>query len=210
MLKIALAASGLALAAPGHAATIIYTDEASFIAAAGGSAALEDFNDSALASPLTSIMSTNGSFQGNHYTDTLGGGAATSFAFSSAIDAFGGFFNLSPGGPGSGVALLLDGVTPLGTGVEIPNGSGADSFWGFVTDTPFTSVRLVEGSQLGNEPGERYDVDNLRFGLAAGAPVTPAIPEPASWALMVVGFGLLGGLLRRREKTDAPRLRLGY
>jgi hypothetical protein len=28
-------------------------------------------------------------------------------------------------------------------------------------------------------------------------------PEPASWALMLVGFGALGAALRRRRRTTA-------
>jgi hypothetical protein len=31
---------------------------------------------------------------------------------------------------------------------------------------------------------------------------TSAAPEPASWALMVGGFGLVGGAMRRRQRTD--------
>ncbi len=31
-----------------------------------------------------------------------------------------------------------------------------------------------------------------------------AVPEPASWAMMITGFGLAGGVMRRR-KTDAKR-----
>jgi Concanavalin A-like lectin/glucanases superfamily/PEP-CTERM motif len=30
-------------------------------------------------------------------------------------------------------------------------------------------------------------------------PVTPAVPEPASWALLIAGFGLVGGAMRRRS-----------
>jgi hypothetical protein len=103
---------------------------------------------------------------------------------------------------------MLDGLTPLGTGVEVPNGSGAGSFWGFITDAPFTSVQLVKGTQVGNENDERYNLDDLRLALPGGS-VTPAVPEPASWALMVIGFGFLGALLRRRESKGA-RLRLSY
>jgi len=29
----------------------------------------------------------------------------------------------------------------------------------------------------------------------------PGVPEPATWAMMIIGFGLLGGLLRRRRRT---------
>lgn len=42
--------------------------------------------------------------------------------------------------------------------------------------------------------GEQFIMDNLQFTLGAGP-----IPEPASWALMVTGFGLVGATLRRRS-----------
>lgn len=29
----------------------------------------------------------------------------------------------------------------------------------------------------------------------------PAAPEPAAWALMIVGFGLVGGAMRRSAKS---------
>ena len=35
---------------------------------------------------------------------------------------------------------------------------------------------------------------------------TASVPEPASWALMLVGFGGLGALLRRRRGQPAPAL----
>ena len=30
---------------------------------------------------------------------------------------------------------------------------------------------------------------------------TPSVPEPASWAMMVGGFGVVGGALRGRRKA---------
>ena len=33
--------------------------------------------------------------------------------------------------------------------------------------------------------------------------ITASVPEPASWAMMLVGFGALGGVLRRRRTTVA-------
>lgn len=32
---------------------------------------------------------------------------------------------------------------------------------------------------------------------------TPAVPEPATWALMLAGFGLIGAALRRRQRRHA-------
>jgi hypothetical protein len=42
-------------------------------------------------------------------------------------------------------------------------------------------------------------IDNVRIGEGAGA----AVPEPASWALMIAGFGLAGAALRRRRTALA-------
>lgn len=41
---------------------------------------------------------------------------------------------------------------------------------------------------------------NLVFTIN-GAPPTGSVPEPASWAMMIAGFGLVGGALRNRRKT---------
>jgi hypothetical protein len=34
---------------------------------------------------------------------------------------------------------------------------------------------------------------------------TPAVPEPATWAMMLLGFGMTGWMLRRRPITRRPR-----
>jgi PEP-CTERM motif len=39
--------------------------------------------------------------------------------------------------------------------------------------------------------------------LKQGAAVTPAVPEPATWGMMLVGFGVAGVALRRRGRTTA-------
>ncbi|MHA6723269.1 PEPxxWA-CTERM sorting domain-containing protein [Sphingomonas sp. RS2018] len=35
------------------------------------------------------------------------------------------------------------------------------------------------------------------------APTTGAVPEPTTWAMMIAGFGLIGGAMRRRKATLA-------
>lgn len=47
-------------------------------------------------------------------------------------------------------------------------------------------------------------IDNLRVsGTAIGSPgdtpVIPAVPEPATWATMILGFAMIGGMARRRR-----------
>lgn len=38
---------------------------------------------------------------------------------------------------------------------------------------------------------------------STAVPLAIAVPEPASWALMIVGFGGVGALMRRRRETHA-------
>jgi hypothetical protein len=43
--------------------------------------------------------------------------------------------------------------------------------------------------------------------IATNAVVTPvaliaAVPEPATWGLLIVGFGLIGGVIRRRQQAN--------
>ena len=43
---------------------------------------------------------------------------------------------------------------------------------------------------------EEYDV-NWEF-RSTYSPISGGVPEPATWAMMIVGFGMVGGLARRR------------
>lgn len=46
-------------------------------------------------------------------------------------------------------------------------------------------------------------VDDVTVNLRPAAVTPGAVPEPASWALMIGGFGAVGGLLRRRRGRGA-------
>jgi hypothetical protein len=44
------------------------------------------------------------------------------------------------------------------------------------------------------------------YGTITASPAPGAVPEPASWAMMIVGFGLVGAVLRRRAQATGPSL----
>lgn len=67
------------------------------------------------------------------------------------------------------------------TGISVGHGGGAGAFHAFADNLTVTGVN---GSTTYN------------FDLTANA---GAVPEPASWALMIVGVGAVGGAMRRRK-----------
>lgn len=207
---VGLAASLAVFATPAAAATTVYTNVADFQSALTGDTVLEDFRDSHWASPLESIVSANGHRQGNHWEDEITSKDTTTFNFSSLINGFGGDFNASAGGHGPGITVLLfngtDQVDSFDLG--IPNGDG-NSFWGFVSDEAFDAVKLVLGTPdsygtqgFGKKPNkstEVYKLDDLRFGTIQD--VAGGVPEPSTWIMMILGFGLIGGVMRKRQQA---------
>lgn len=105
--------------------------------------------------------------------------------FSGGVSAFGGnFFGSDIAGgyvPDATVLLTaVDGSTLTYTLA----GATTDSFLGFVSDTPLTSV------VLGTDGGEYWPTANN---------VVLAVPEPATYGMLLAGIGLLGAAARRRR-----------
>jgi hypothetical protein len=71
--------------------------------------------------------------------------------------------------------------------------------------SPLSANRLALVIDLTGLGGVSDDIgmDNIRFGQRLET--VGAVPEPASWAMMIAGFGLTGGAMRRR-----PRARLRF
>lgn len=85
-------------------------------------------------------------------------------------------------------------------------GSG-QTFWCLQTSACFSATAPAEGLR-GTLPFEPESIA-LRHGnqvIASVAPVGPptgGVPEPAGWALMILGFSAVGALLRRRATATA-------
>jgi hypothetical protein len=78
-------------------------------------------------------------------------------------------------------------------GTAFEQQTSGDGFFGFTSDTPFT--RIVFKPRTNS--GFRMTMDNVSYSA-----VPTGVPEPASWAMMIAGFGLAGAAMRAR-----PRLR---
>lgn len=57
-------------------------------------------------------------------------------------------------------------------------------------------VGTITGINFASNGQNAFEFDNVVLG-------TSAVPEPASWALMIGGVGLVGGALRRRKQSNA-------
>jgi hypothetical protein len=68
-------------------------------------------------------------------------------------------------------------------------------FVGYVSATPFTTLTFNRHALA--TVGDSFSVDNLTFSSSA------AVPEPASWAMLIAGFGLVGAMARRRRERLA-------
>jgi hypothetical protein len=60
-------------------------------------------------------------------------------------------------------------------------------------------IRWFDTDNSGSDDG--MAIDDLTMTLTTAA--APSVPEPASWAMMLSGFGLMGATLRRHRRTTA-------
>ncbi len=125
----------------------------------------------------------NNAFYGN--APTING---SSFSGSSPCGAFsGGAFSTRLGTTGTGSNCLTPSASPWTTyniGFQASN-SGA--------------FRLIFGDQSVGGDNQGALLDNISLSIAA-------VPEPATWAMMILGFGFIGASLRRRKAASVPLL----
>ncbi len=107
-----------------------------------------------------------------------------------------------------------DGLTLLGSGFGFGDNILSTGFFSVNTAPELASLFTALGSgtlaySLSDvDPFDNfYDftrgVDGGLINVGTGPIVTPGgVPEPAAWAMMLAGFGLVGGAMRRRQKVS--------
>ena len=112
--------------------------------------------------------------------------------------------NLSQSGPGNSYAPLTGAVArgTLGYGTG-PFGDSTYNVSFALPDAALTSIRFVGATNEAaidftgqtTNGNEAYGIDNV---VLSGQRLAGSVPEPASWAMMLLGFGSLGAAMRRK------------
>lgn len=91
-------------------------------------------------------------------------------------------------------------VYDLGYNLVYSSGSVTAPGQGHLTISP--NITVNDGLRLQWGPsGYNAGVDQVNFTI--GGAVTGGVPEPSAWALLILGFGLMGAAMRRRRVHTA-------
>lgn len=166
----------------------IYDNRAEWLAAMGaGDLAEEDFADSKLA-PGLQLEGTDYELDGTLHQTLRNSANYLYMDFMNGAEAIGFDFSLVPTNVSEGLSLTLR-FDNSEIYTKITELSG---FYGIIGSAPLINLGLLAARYRTQE----YRIDNLAF-----RPVS--VPEPMTWAMMLIGFGVVGGVMRRRH---APAL----
>lgn len=87
--------------------------------------------------------------------------------------------------------------------LELAPGPGTVAWANSSSDPSDPSVFVGLNYSRGYNSATFFDANFVQSGLDRGFRTWVAVPEPATWALMMLGFGLSGGALRRRAVRPA-------
>ena len=174
--------------------------------ATGAAAPLSiDFGNAGTATLLGSGSIYSGATSSNQYpisgTKFFRTTGTFNLAFSSPISAFG-FYGTDIGDVAASLVLTLTGSNGVTT-LAVPNvvnsttADGSALYFGFYDTTNTYSAISFAGA--GNDV---FGFDDFSIGSRqAVAPTPGAVPEPASWAMMILGMGAVGFAMRRRRNV---------
>jgi len=90
-----------------------------------------------------------------------------------------------------------------GAGGPNPQGGGVTAFYRFDAGANLDTFALNYGAASATRLYATGPAPKLAPPQSSPSSAVAAIPEPASWALMIVGFGAAGAILRRRRALVA-------
>lgn len=211
--SIAAVFAAVSFAGTAQAAITIHTSLASFNAATSaqgtdtynnllpGAPLAESLNRSAGAYTYTvsdslSVLYSAGSTGDVWLSNDSNAGTITFNNFSAGVRGIGAnFFGSDVNGAfaASPLGLTITATDASGTVTQTIFNATQTTFLGFTSTGALTQLTI-----RATVPESSYwaTVNNLVLGQAA---VAQGVPEPATWAMMMVGFGLLGGAMRRRS-----------
>ncbi|RAK69094.1 PEPxxWA-CTERM sorting domain-containing protein [Phenylobacterium kunshanense] len=112
-------------------------------------------------------------------------------------------FEIGPDVEDTTVDVSVDGVTWLSVGSVGGSTRGIDiDFFGYDSSSAFRYVRLIDVAGEGAQSGATVGADIDAVGAISTRAVA-VVPEPGTWALMIMGFGLAGAGLRSRRQAVA-------
>ena len=147
------------------------------------------------ATPASAALYINIGDISAYVNDWAVGSEYTNFAFSSSTLAYVGSWQVDNGPSWTTSPTIYSGLTAAAL---LFGGSASDYFISTVDNNSSNINHLTWVSTYG---GACQDTFPCGTKVAEGAFSAGAVPEPASWALLIAGFGLTGAAMRRRAKT---------
>jgi hypothetical protein len=162
------------------------------------------------ADPLTVVRTNvNNSFEcSGTFVEGCGGGAsAYNFDFNFTAPSFVGAANLDLE-PGSDTSFFFGTFSPVG-------GNAAPGLYSYFSTAFFFQISNPNPDYDPNDPNSQVNIVrsvNIANTCTGQDPAcafnrevlaAPGVPEPANWALMILGFGGAGAMLRRRRAAAA-------
>jgi hypothetical protein len=111
-------------------------------------------------------------------------------------------FEIGPDVESTFVEVSVNGLDWLNVGSVGGATSGIDlDRFGYGIHSEFSYVKLTDNPNEGSQSGPTVGADIDAVAAISTRRVDPpigAVPEPATWAMMILGFGLIGGTIRRK------------
>jgi choice-of-anchor A domain-containing protein len=171
-------------------------------------------------------MTTTGTFSQQWGAGTLTGTQSGTNVFTISVDQFQPLYKLTFAGLGDGAIVNITGSGSLMTSIQFDLGAltdpsqvvlnfvDLDNLWfnglkfnGSIL-APDAAVNIYGNSVAGSVIAKSFNSAGTFFGGTpysgfTPAEAAPAVPEPSTWLLLILGFGMVGAAMRRRAASGA-------